>query len=87
MTQSVFTDEYQFFRELLIKARKNANLSQRKLSAKLGMSSSFVGKYELGERRLDVIELIWILQVLKVDSCNFIRKLESFIHQSEQHHE
>ena len=57
MTKSVFTKEYKFMLEQLVKARKKAGLSQRELSEKLNMPSSFVGKYELGERRLDIIEV------------------------------
>jgi len=42
-------------------------MSQADLAAKLGKPPSFVGKYELGERRLDVIELMIILRTLETD--------------------
>ena len=79
MTKSVFTKEYKLMLELLIKARKEAGLSQRDLSAKLQRPSSFVGKYETGERRLDVVEMLQITKILNIDACNIIRKLEVLI--------
>lgn len=42
-------------------------MSQAELAAKLRKPPSFVGKYELGERRLDVIELMVILRELESD--------------------
>lgn len=42
-------------------------MSQAELAAKLRKPPSFVGKYELGERRLDVIELLVILRELEAD--------------------
>lgn len=46
-------------------------MSQADLAAKLHKPPSFVGKYELGERRLDVIELMVILRELDADFESF----------------
>jgi len=46
-------------------------MSQADLAAKLHKPPSFVGKYELGERRLDVIELLVILRELDADFGSF----------------
>lgn len=64
MPRSVFSNEYTRFRQLLIKARKAANLSQTELSAKLSRPQSYVSKYERGERRLDVIEFLEVAEAL-----------------------
>ncbi len=48
---------YQAFLKRLIKARKDADLLQAEVSARMGKAHSFVSKCELGERRVDVIEL------------------------------
>jgi ribosome-binding protein aMBF1 (putative translation factor) len=48
---------YQAFLKRLIKARKDAGLLQAEVSARMGKAHSFVSKCELGERRVDVIEL------------------------------
>jgi len=74
---TVHTKAYTKLLEALVKVRYEANLSQAQLAQKLGKPPSFVGKYELGERRLDVIELLLILRVLEQDSCNFINIIDS----------
>nr|WP_279578035.1 helix-turn-helix transcriptional regulator [Paracoccus versutus] len=51
----------------LVQARQDAGMSQADLANHLRKPPSFVGKYELGERRLDVIELLVILKILEVD--------------------
>ena len=53
-----------------------AGLSQAQLAARLGKPASFVGKYELGERRLDVIELMVILRELDAEFSGFWDKAE-----------
>ena len=57
MTKSVFLDEYRIFRELLRDLRMRKGVTQVQLSAALGMAQSFVSKYEMGERRLDFVEV------------------------------
>jgi transcriptional regulator with XRE-family HTH domain len=61
---TVHTDAYRKLLNALVEARCAAGLSQANLAKKLGKPASFVGKYELGERRLDVIELLVVLKVL-----------------------
>ena len=75
MPKSVFSEEYNRFRQLLIEARKAAKLTQAELSAKLKRPQSYVSKYERGERRLDVIEFLQIAQVLEIDPLAFIEEL------------
>ena len=57
MSKSVFSTEYQIFRELLRDLRVGKGVTQAQLSTALGMAQSFVSKYEMGERRLDFIEV------------------------------
>ena len=63
------------FRDLLVEARKKANLTQAELSSRLKRPQSFVSKYERGERRLDVIEFVVVARALGVDPIQFIEKL------------
>ena len=58
MARSAFTGQYERFRELITEARKKAGLTQVQLAQKLSRPQSFVSKYELGERRLDVVEFV-----------------------------
>ncbi|WP_233489695.1 helix-turn-helix domain-containing protein [Jannaschia rubra] len=59
-----------------MEARSSAGLSQAQLALRLDKPASFVGKYELGERRLDVIELLVVLKALDREPTQFIRTLE-----------
>jgi len=56
-------------------AREEKGLSQAQLAAKIGKPPSFVGKYELGERRLDVVELLFLLKTLGVPRDVFLESL------------
>ncbi len=58
MTRSRQTPRYQRLLELLIAARGDAGLSQVGLARRLGKPQSYVSKFESGERRLDVVELL-----------------------------
>lgn len=48
---------YKAFRERLIKARKDAALTQAEVNDRMGKPHSFISKCELGERRVDFVEL------------------------------
>jgi len=61
MEKSTHTKEYALVRAELKAAREGAQLSQRALAARLGTPHSWVAKVEAGERRIDVVELCWIL--------------------------
>lgn len=63
------------FRELLVAARKKADLTQAELSSRLNRPQSFVSKYERGERRLDVVEFREVACALGVDPVQFLAKL------------
>ncbi len=53
--------------EVLVKARRRAAVSQRELAAKMGMAPSVIAKIEMGERRIDVVELITLADSLHMD--------------------
>lgn len=72
MTKSVFSDKYDRFRQHLIEARKQAGLTQVKLSERLLRPQSFVSKYERGERRLDVIEFFEVAKAIGIDPIGFL---------------
>jgi transcriptional regulator with XRE-family HTH domain len=48
---------YRVFLELLCQARKEAGLPQTQLAKALRRSQTWVSKCELGERRVDIVEL------------------------------
>lgn len=75
MAGSVHTAAYKHLLSAIVEARGEAGLSQAQLALRIGKPASFVGKYEIGERRLDVVELLVVLNALKADSSDFILKL------------
>jgi transcriptional regulator with XRE-family HTH domain len=58
------TQAYKDLLSALVQLRKEAGLSQAELAKQLGKPPSFVGKYELGERRLDIIETMIVIEKL-----------------------
>ena len=61
-------------RSMLILLRKEKSLTQSQLAEKLKKPQSFVSKYESGERRLDVVELIKVIESLGVSPSEFINE-------------
>jgi transcriptional regulator with XRE-family HTH domain len=72
MVKSVYTNEYSALRTLLIAERNAARLTQQALADKLGRPQSYVSKFELGERRLDVVEFLEIVRAIGVDPCSVL---------------
>jgi transcriptional regulator with XRE-family HTH domain len=64
-------------RALLREARLARGLTQENVAERLGRPQSFVSKYETGERRLDVLELMEVLRALAIDAPTFVGELQS----------
>ena len=56
--------------------RKAAGLTQVELALRIGKPQSFVAKYEGGERRLDVIEFLSIVEALDEDPCQILQRIK-----------
>ena len=78
MTKSVFSEQYNLLRQLLVAARQQSELTQAQVASKVGKPQSFVSKYERGERRLDVIEFLEVTRALDVDPSFMIERIESY---------
>lgn len=76
--KSVFTPRYDRLRKLLVQARTAAGLTQANLAEQLNRPQSFVSKYERGERRLDVVELLEVTDTLRVDPAKLIQQIQRF---------
>ena len=57
MIKSIFKEEYKKLIRKLKKARLEAGLSQVQVAKQLETNQSYISKIEIGERRVDVIEL------------------------------
>jgi transcriptional regulator with XRE-family HTH domain len=62
MEKSTHTPEYKLVRSELRTIREGAGLSQRELASRLKVPHSWVAKVESGERRIDVVELCWLIR-------------------------
>lgn len=66
---------YRLFRTMLTDLRRQKGITQVTLAGLLGVPQSYVSKYELGERRIDVVEALVICRALDTDPLAFVRKL------------
>jgi len=70
---------YAEFRRLLVKEREKAGLSQGEVGAKLipPRPQSYIGKIELGTRRLDALEFWDLARAVGYDPCDLLKRLEA----------
>jgi transcriptional regulator with XRE-family HTH domain len=54
---------YRAFRDRLIKARSDAGMTQGEVNDRMGKPHSFMSKCELGERRVDFVELQMLAKI------------------------
>jgi transcriptional regulator with XRE-family HTH domain len=62
---------YKRFRTRLVQARKDAGLTQVEVAKRLGRPNSFISKCELGERRVDAVELQQLARIYRKDMSFF----------------
>lgn len=64
---------YRSLIEALVAARKRQGLSQQEVASRLGRHQQFVSRYEIGERRLDVVEFVDVASVLGLQAGDMLR--------------
>ncbi|RYC48466.1 helix-turn-helix domain-containing protein [Pectobacterium zantedeschiae] len=72
---SIYSNEYQSVIKILREARIEKGMTQENLANALGRPQSFVAKIENGERRLDVVEFVYIAHLLSVDASTVLEKI------------
>lgn len=77
MTKNTYTAQQQCLQALLRQVRQEAGMRQVDLAARLGQHQSYVSKYESGERRLDILELREVCQVLGISLTDLILRFEA----------
>ena len=60
-------DRYRAVIAVLTVRRKELGLSQERLAERLGLHKQFVSRVELGERRLDFVEMVDYAKALDLD--------------------
>lgn len=78
MDKSIHSPESTVFTERLKMLRKKRGLNQRQLANKLNVPHNTVARIELGERRVDVLEYIQILDALET---NAEKEFTSLLHE------
>ena len=68
-------EHHQIVGATLMAARRRANLTQVELAARLGKPQSFVSAYEVGKRRVDVIEFLLIARTLGADPLDIFGEI------------
>jgi transcriptional regulator with XRE-family HTH domain len=63
---------YAAFREQLIRARKDAGMKQSDVNDLMGKPRTFISKCELGERRVDFVELQFLAKIYRKNLSFFI---------------
>jgi transcriptional regulator with XRE-family HTH domain len=75
LPKTIHTERHKRLCELLKARRKAAGLTQTAVAERLGKPPSYVAKYELGDRRLDVLEFLDVAAAIGFDPCGFLRAL------------
>lgn len=82
MKKRLFAIQQKQLQTLLRQIRLDAGLRQNDLAERLGQPQSFVSKYESGERRLDILELRQICEVVGISLEEFVQRLEHSLHET-----
>lgn len=75
MVKTLGTERHKALIALLIEKREAAGLTQTELAAKLGEYQSFVARLESGQRRVDVVELVELSEILDFDPVDAVRRI------------
>jgi transcriptional regulator with XRE-family HTH domain len=67
--------EYKHVGAALAAARDRAGLTQAQLARLLRKPQSFISNYERGQRRIDVLELLRIVEALKGDASTVFKEI------------
>jgi transcriptional regulator with XRE-family HTH domain len=75
MPKTVFSGAHQHLVDLLIAARRKAELTQTDLAALIGKDQKFVSLIERGQRRIDVLEFYVIAKAMGQDPLRMYGQL------------
>ena len=76
MDKSIHSHLYHQIIGRLLSKRESKNVTQVQLAEMLGVKQTFISKIETCDRRLDLIELRQICQVLNISFVDFVAEVE-----------
>lgn len=79
MPKTIHRHEYDLLRQLLRERRVNQGLTQADCAKALHHNQSFISDVERGSKRLDVIELRDLCQVLNTNYVKFLGEFERLL--------
>ena len=85
IAQSQLTPEHEILRGLLRRARLEAGLSQTELGQRLGLSQLLISRSELGDRKIDALELRAFCRAMGISYPDFTRQLDDLLSERERH--
>ncbi len=74
--KTIHAKEYHIVIAMLRELREQKQLTQKGLADKIGSDQTFISKIEIGERRVDIIELKYICEALDIELVEFIKQVE-----------
>jgi len=72
MDKTIYSKPHRHLVKQLVNARKQAGLKQEEVARKLGRTQSYISKIEVGQRRIDIVQLKEFAEIYK-------KKLDFFI--------
>ena len=76
MDKELYNKRWKTFREVLKMERKHHKISQKNLAKRLGIEQSYISKTEIGDRRLDIIELLDYCDAMSLTLTEFVFRME-----------
>jgi len=76
LKKTIHAKEYHMVIAMLRELREQKHFTQKDLADKIGSDQTFISKIEIGERRVDIIELKYICDALEMDLTEFVKKVE-----------
>lgn len=76
MKKTIYSNESKILCSWLKEKRLEMPLTIRELAAKLDTAHSIIGKIEIGERKLDVVEWLQYCRALNADPFDCLKRLK-----------
>ena len=74
MNKSIYSNDYKFLTKQLKSSRLEAELTQKEVANLLGKTQSYISKIEMGQIRIDVIQLKEIAKLYNKDLDYFLKE-------------
>lgn len=75
MVTSFHSKDYEKLTALLVDIRRKSGLTQQAVADRLSRPQSYVAKIEVGERRLDIVELVHLVRAMDASPEDVLAEL------------